>query len=183
MDYNGGNGSGVHTNLPNGELMYTGYHLYAVSWSPSSVTWSIDGKAYGTETPSTIPSGGTWVFDNHPFYMILNVNEGGAFGDAGGSTILNDTLNMEVAYVMYNANAYSGTASGGGYQPAIDGSEANTSADAQDAAVVPEPGDADTAWCGCRRSDRLHMAAAASRPSALIASHSGFQIACFGIPY
>ena len=143
VDYNYGNGVGGSTILPNNELMYTGYHLYAVSWSPSSITWSVDGVPYNTETPASAnfeSTGGTWVFDNHPFYMILNVNEGGAFGDANGKTILSDTLNMDVAYVMYNANAYSGTASGGGFQPADDVSDANTSADAQDAAIVPEPG-------------------------------------------
>ena len=138
MDYNGGNGSGVHTNLPNGEKMYAGYHLYGVTWSPGSITWSVDGVPYGTETPATIPSGGTWVFDNHPFYLILNVNAGGAFG---GSTVLNDTLNMDVAYVMYNANAYSGTGSGTEANlPTDEVSYANTSATAQDAAIVPEPG-------------------------------------------
>jgi beta-glucanase (GH16 family) len=140
MDYNGGNGVGGTTILPNNELMYTGYHLYAVSWSPSSITWSVDGVPYNTETPATAnfaSTGGTWVFNNHPFYMILNVNAGGAFG---GSTVLNDTLNMDVAYVSYNSYAYSGTASGGGNQPANDVSDANTSANAQDAAIVPEPG-------------------------------------------
>ena len=112
MDYNGGNGVGGTTILPNNELMYTGYHLYAVSWSPSSITWSVDGVPYNTETPTSanfVSSGGSWVFNDHPFYMILNVNEGGAFG---GSTVLSDTLNMDVAYVLYNSYAYTGSGSG-----------------------------------------------------------------------
>jgi beta-glucanase (GH16 family)/regulation of enolase protein 1 (concanavalin A-like superfamily) len=79
--YSGGGGITAYYNLPTGQSFYSGYHTFAADWAPNSVSFSVDGHVYATRTPANLPAGTTWVF-NHPFYIILNVADGGAF--AGG---------------------------------------------------------------------------------------------------
>jgi beta-glucanase (GH16 family) len=64
----------------------TGFHTYAVNWTPSSISYSIDGVTYATYTPSTLSSGQSWVF-NQPFYLLLNLAVGGTWpGSPNSST-------------------------------------------------------------------------------------------------
>jgi uncharacterized protein (TIGR03437 family) len=62
--------------LPFGETVYDDYHVYSIQWSPNSVVWSVDGVAYNTLTPASLPEGGQWVF-NAPFFLLLNLAIGG----------------------------------------------------------------------------------------------------------
>jgi beta-glucanase (GH16 family) len=52
-----------------------GYHTYAVSWMPNSISYYVDNRLISTTTPSNL--GGLWVF-NSKFFLILNnaVNAG-----------------------------------------------------------------------------------------------------------
>jgi beta-glucanase (GH16 family) len=103
-DYYGGVGVGGSYTLPGGKYMYNDYHIYAIDWSPGQIVWSIDGISYLTEKPTStnfVNSGGTWVFDGHPFYLILNICQGGAFANTNHD--LTQTLNMDVAYVSVTA--------------------------------------------------------------------------------
>ncbi len=79
--YSGGNGITAFDNLPSGQNFYSGYHLFAVDWGPNFVNFSADGQVYASRSPADLPSGTTWAF-NHPFDIILDIQEGGAF--AGG---------------------------------------------------------------------------------------------------
>jgi beta-glucanase (GH16 family) len=54
----------------------SGFHTYAVRWSPNSITWLLDGVPYGTTTPRDLPAGAKWVF-NQPFHLVLNLAVGG----------------------------------------------------------------------------------------------------------
>ncbi len=54
----------------------SGFHTYAVSWSPNSITWLLDGVPYGTTTRKNLPPGAKWVF-NRPFYLVLDLAIGG----------------------------------------------------------------------------------------------------------
>lgn len=38
----------------------------------------MDNQLYKTRTPADLPEGTTWVFD-HPFYLLLNLAEGGSW--------------------------------------------------------------------------------------------------------
>jgi beta-glucanase (GH16 family) len=78
-DYNGGAGVGADYTLSGGQDFYSSYHTFSVNWGPNSITWSVDGVAFETVTPASIPGGSTWVFNGHPFYIILDVCEGGNF--------------------------------------------------------------------------------------------------------
>jgi beta-glucanase (GH16 family) len=76
--YSGGNSiSGLYT-LPAGTRFSDDFHVFAVQWAPQTITFFVDGTAYRTVTPSSLPPGGSWVFDN-PFFVILNVAVGGNF--------------------------------------------------------------------------------------------------------
>jgi len=94
-DYNGGAGVGSSDTLSGGQDFYSSYHLFAVNWGPNSVTFSVDGKAFATLTPANLPAGGSWVFNGHPFYVILDVCEGAPF--APGT--ITSTQTMYVDYV------------------------------------------------------------------------------------
>ncbi|HZU25896.1 MAG TPA: glycoside hydrolase family 16 protein, partial [Bryobacteraceae bacterium] len=63
--------------LPFGETVSDDYHIYAIEWSPNSMQYFVDGTLYETQTRSTIPSGTQWVFNNQPFFLILNQAIGG----------------------------------------------------------------------------------------------------------
>ncbi|HXY23305.1 MAG TPA: glycoside hydrolase family 16 protein [Candidatus Acidoferrum sp.] len=62
--------------LPSGQDFADDFHIYAVEWSPGTVSFYVDSNLYETVTQSQWPAGGTWVFD-HPFFIILNVAVGG----------------------------------------------------------------------------------------------------------
>jgi beta-glucanase (GH16 family) len=51
------------------------WHTYAIDWSSTQISFSVDGVIYGTTTKAQ--SGANWVFD-HPFFLILNMAVGGS---------------------------------------------------------------------------------------------------------
>ena len=60
------------------------FHVYAVEWTSSKITWEVDGVVYSTMTPSSAPPGSAWVF-NHPFFIVLDLAVGGNFVGSPGS--------------------------------------------------------------------------------------------------
>lgn len=63
--------------LPPGPSLSDAYHVYAVEWSPRRIEWSLDGKVFHVVTPADLPKGGKWVFDDSPFFLLLNLAVGG----------------------------------------------------------------------------------------------------------
>jgi beta-glucanase (GH16 family) len=127
-----GLGAGGQYQFPAGQYMYSGYHVYAIDWAPNKIVWSVDGTTYYTATPQS--EGGTWEFNDHPFYLIYDICQGGAFG---GSGTLSHPLNMDIAYVMvttstYNFNSAVPGVGGDGGAGSENGGEMGGS--------VPEPG-------------------------------------------
>lgn len=55
------------------------FHQYAVEWRADRIDWIVDGKVHGTMTPESIAPW-PWVFDQKPFYVILNMAVGGTLG-------------------------------------------------------------------------------------------------------
>jgi beta-glucanase (GH16 family) len=53
-----------------------GFHTYAVTWTSTSISYSVDGVTYAKYTPATLSAGQSWVF-NQPFYLLLNLAVGG----------------------------------------------------------------------------------------------------------
>jgi uncharacterized protein (TIGR03437 family) len=96
--------------LPFGETVYDDYHVYSLQWSPNSVVWMVDGAAYSTLTPATLPSGGTWVF-NSPFFLLLNLAIGGPTTFLGTpDATVNFPQDLVVDYVrVYQSTTISAT--------------------------------------------------------------------------
>lgn len=68
------------------------FHTYGVDWTPSGITWTLDGKAYGHAK-----SYANWPFDQ-PFVMILDLAVGGSWpGPPNANTAFPAT--MEVSWV------------------------------------------------------------------------------------
>jgi len=76
--YSGANGISAKYDLPAGEVVNTGFHVYAVEWSPNNIRFYFDDKLIAERTPADLPAGAKWVYD-HPFFLILNVAVGGGW--------------------------------------------------------------------------------------------------------
>lgn len=75
--YSGANGvSGNSSSAADGSPLSAAYHTYAVDWSPGRIVWSMDDIIYHTVTPSNV-RGGTWAFNDSPFFLLLNLAIGG----------------------------------------------------------------------------------------------------------
>ncbi len=82
--YSGGNGVGGSLIKPAAPFA-DDYHIYAIEWEPDAIRWYVDDRLFSTVTPEDVP--GDWVFDDHPFYLILNVAVGGHWpGDPDETT-------------------------------------------------------------------------------------------------
>lgn len=56
----------------------TNWHVYSVDWTPESLVFKIDGRAFYTVTKAMIEKYGKWAFNN-PKHMILNFAVGGSY--------------------------------------------------------------------------------------------------------
>lgn len=74
--YSAGNALTRRYTLEGGQFN-ANFHVFAVIWTADEINWYVDGELYQTLKPDFAP--GEWVFDDHPFYLILNVAVGGGF--------------------------------------------------------------------------------------------------------
>jgi len=85
------------------EKPHADFHVYAVEWSPDQMDFFVDERNYFTFRNEKTGSA-AWPFDQ-PFYLILNVAIGGAWGGQKG---IDDSIfpqRMEVDYVrVYQAS-------------------------------------------------------------------------------
>ena len=76
------------------------FHIYSVEWSPNSIKFFLDGTAYTTITPTSLPKGATWVYD-HPFFLILNLAVGGYWpGNPDETTVFPQTMLVDWVRVL-----------------------------------------------------------------------------------
>lgn len=78
------------------------FHIYGIEWSPNRINYYIDDKLYQSLTPEDVEEEtngeGVWVFNDRPFYIILNVAVGGNLpGSPNAETVF--PQNMIVDYV------------------------------------------------------------------------------------
>lgn len=75
------------------------FHVYAVEWEDQHIAFELDGTVYKEVTPQDLPPGTTWVFD-HPFFILLNLAVGGAFGgDPNAETVFPQSMLVDYVRV------------------------------------------------------------------------------------
>ena len=62
--------------LPN-DRFDTGFHIFGVEWGPNYINFYVDDVLYNQITPEDVT--GEWVFNDRPFYMLINLAVGGSF--------------------------------------------------------------------------------------------------------
>jgi len=96
----GGDGVGARYTFPSGEAADTAFHTYGIVWTANEMQFYVDNASspFFTATPSSLPSGDTWPF-NQPIFTILNVAVGGTLG--GSTSGLSNPQPMVVDYVRW----------------------------------------------------------------------------------
>ena len=74
-----GTAIGTAYTLPNAAKFGDAFHTFGVVWSPKVLKYYVDSptNVYATYTPSNLPRGAVWPFDDGKFFFILNVAVGG----------------------------------------------------------------------------------------------------------
>ncbi|HWB36338.1 MAG TPA: discoidin domain-containing protein [Rugosimonospora sp.] len=80
------------------------FHTYAVDWNFSHMTFYVDGNPFFTLNKTDVEAQhGPWVYDDHPFYIILNNAVGGDWpGSPDGTSVF--PANMSIDYVRVYQN-------------------------------------------------------------------------------
>ena len=96
----GGSGIGQRFTFPSGEAADTAFHTYGIVWTQNEMQFYVDNASspFFTVTPSSLPSGDTWPF-NQSIFTILNVALGGTLG--GSTSGLSNPQPMQVDYVRW----------------------------------------------------------------------------------
>jgi beta-glucanase (GH16 family) len=96
----GGDGIGARFTFPSGQATDTAFHTYGVIWAENSIASFVDNPSspFFTVTPSSLPSGDTWPF-NQSMFLILNVAVGGTLG--GSDSGLSSPQLMKVDYIRW----------------------------------------------------------------------------------
>ena len=96
----GGSGVGGRFTFPSGEATDTAFHTYGIVWTTNDVKTFVDDPStpFLSITPSSLPSGDTWPF-NQSIFTILNVAVGGTLG--GSDANLTSPQVMKVDYVRW----------------------------------------------------------------------------------
>ena len=98
--YAGTHGLQGSTDLPGGAVFADSYHVFAVDWAPGRIEWSLDGRVYFTATPASLPKDARWVFDDSPFFLLLNLAVGGHWpGRPDATTVLPQEFRIDYVRV------------------------------------------------------------------------------------
>jgi beta-glucanase (GH16 family) len=74
----------------------TEFHVYGVEWGENYINFYVDDVLYNQITPADVT--GEWVFNDNPFYMLLNLAVGGNF-DGAPNTQTRFPQTMYIDYV------------------------------------------------------------------------------------
>lgn len=82
--YSGGGGLSKRNDQP--YAIADDFHIFAVEWDASQISWFYDGTKYFTVTPTDVGDN-KWVFD-HPFFIIINLAVGGRWPGPVGEDVV-----------------------------------------------------------------------------------------------
>ncbi|RME97212.1 MAG: glycoside hydrolase family 16 protein [Bacteroidetes bacterium] len=74
--YSAGNAITASYTLSNARFD-TDYHIFAIEWDENKIDFFVDDFLYQRVTPADVS--GDWVFNDSPFFILLNVAVGGSF--------------------------------------------------------------------------------------------------------
>jgi beta-glucanase (GH16 family) len=94
-DTDGGNYQQWQSTLTSATPLAGGFHTYGLIWRPNSLTWTLDGVPFATATPAKFPPSATWVFNDHPFHIILDEAVGGWPGNPNASTVFPAAMRVD----------------------------------------------------------------------------------------
>jgi beta-glucanase (GH16 family) len=96
----GGSGVGARFTFPSGEAADTAFHTYGVIWTQNQMQFFVDNAStpFFTVTPSSLPSGDTWPF-NQNIFVLTNVAVGGTLG--GSTSGLSNPGPMTIDYIRW----------------------------------------------------------------------------------
>jgi beta-glucanase (GH16 family) len=63
----------------------TDFHVFGIEWGENYINYYVDDVLYNQITPSDLPEGSKWVFNDRSFFIILNLAVGGSFVGAPNS--------------------------------------------------------------------------------------------------
>jgi beta-glucanase (GH16 family) len=76
----------------------TGFHIFGIEWGPEYINYYVDDVLYNQITPDDVT--GEWVFDNGPFFIIINLAVGGLFdGPPNAETVFPQTMVIDYVRV------------------------------------------------------------------------------------
>lgn len=79
----------------------TGFHIYGIEWGPGYINFYVDDVLYNQITPEDVT--GEWVFDNGPFFLLLNLAVGGTFdGPPNAETVFPQSIVVDYVRVYKN---------------------------------------------------------------------------------
>ena len=79
----------------------TGFHIFGIEWGPEYINYYVDDVLYNQITPDDVT--GEWVFDNGPFFIIINLAVGGLFdGPPNADTVFPQTMLIDYVRVYKN---------------------------------------------------------------------------------
>jgi beta-glucanase (GH16 family) len=80
----------------------TNFHVYDLDWTANSITWSVDGAAYETQTSWGTSTTNAYPYPfNQPFYLLMNLAVGGDYVNNPDTNSINPSLpnEMQVDYI------------------------------------------------------------------------------------
>ena len=99
--YSGGDAISKSYELQN-DRFDTGFHIFGIEWGPDYINYYVDDVLYSQITPEDVP--GEWVFNNGPFYIILNMAVGGSLpGPPNEETVFPQTMLVDYVRVYKNS--------------------------------------------------------------------------------
>jgi len=81
-------GLGGSYTLPDGQQLHDDYHIFGTLWSPYLIQFYVDDTVYATLSRSSLMYGAEWPFNDHAFFIILNLAVGGPWaGNPDATTV------------------------------------------------------------------------------------------------
>ncbi len=76
------------------------FHVFGIEWGPNYINYYVDDVLYNQITPSDLPEGTKWVFNDNQFHLILNTAVGGSFvGSPNAETEFPQTMIVDYVKV------------------------------------------------------------------------------------